>query len=150
MTTVIHPDGTTSHMDDEPVGPEPEIRGDVAANDLAGAVVVEETHPDNVLVPIASAPDAELAQLLAEFGGVAGIRTMLEQLRNNAADERNRLIAALSVNTRCAFTPDELRGMQDEVLRKLNLSLNATYEGQRPIPPAAEVWQYLPAPTLSS
>lgn len=107
---VVVPDEVTPEGDAEPVP---------ASNDEP---VASEGEPESA-APALPAELVELMEMVREFGGVASIREALTALSANATNEHNELIAALTANSRCAFSAEQLATFTTEQLRLLQTSL---------------------------
>ncbi len=111
----------------------------VTAPSVAEAPVIVPTPESPAAAPVV-APTAngdEIAELLAavrQFGGVQGLIAALNGVQANAQAERASLIASLSANHRCAFSPDQLATFSTEQLRLLEESLEPVDFGIRPRP----------------
>ena len=93
----------------------------------------------------------EFQNLMAELGGVQGVREMLAGLKANADTERANLIADLTANERCVFSADELRALPKATLDKLAQSLRpADYSGRGGprTHQQADEWTVLAAPEV--
>lgn len=101
------------------VAPEGDAEHVPASNDEP---VVSDGEPESV-APALPAELVELMEMVREFGGVASIREALTTLSSNAANEHGDLIAALTANSRCAFSAEQLATFSTEQLRLLQTSL---------------------------
>lgn len=131
-------------------------------NENEGTIAVQEAEAPPAAEPLATQAPAPVAALpsdlialsalVGEIGGVDALRGMLAGLKANADAERNRLVAELAANDRCAFNADELKGFSTETLTKLAQSLRpADYSG-RGGPrtyEAGDEWELLAAPEVS-
>jgi len=101
--------------------------------------------------PALPADLVEFQNLMAELGGVQGVREMLAGLKANADTERANLIADLTANERCVFSADELRALPKATLDKLAQSLRpADYSGRGGprTHQQADEWTVLAAPEV--
>lgn len=123
------------NMSDEKKTEEVEIEAEAVTDD--GDTEAEAEAAATEVEPVANrqqqqpADIAEFRRMLAEFGGVEGMRSLLSGLRTNAEREKAGIIGRLVANTACAFTREDLAVWSVEQLEKLERSLlPASYAGR--------------------
>jgi len=94
---------------------------------------VAKKEPEPEPAPVANAQDSELAQLVAEFGGVKGIRSLLanaqtivESTRQAESTERANLIAEMVLNSSETLKEEDLEDIETSLLRKMAEAMRPT------------------------
>lgn len=81
--------------------------------------------------PAIPAEVVELAGLVKELGGVAGVKEAIQSIQVNARRMRDDLVGRLTANRQCAFTQEQLQVMPLDHLEALERSLRpADYSGR--------------------
>ena len=106
---------------------------ELKANDEAGDAVVEEVAEEGAtLTAVIEVTEeaTDLSGLLAEFGGVQGLRDALSAITANAQQQKAQAISRIVANRANAFTKQNLEAMPLEVVLKLDRTLTpANYAG---------------------
>lgn len=97
-----------------------------------------------------------VSSLINEFGGVDAMRSMLQSAQRvhvNAEQQRENVIASLVANSSCEFSEDELNGMGDDALAKIERlvkPVNYAGAGGGQFETNSDEWEYADTPVLAA